>query len=247
MARLDNPAGRLHEFLRRYREVAGNDKTILATWAEVLMVTDEGEALTLLTHVAAQVPQIEEAINRLGGEEEHRNLLNHYAWAWLQPVFFPEHVARQTPSPGKALVDSGAMHSLGFLALHLSRVASEGAVPPRNEVEDLRGDLQLLAESVRTDLDLPPLLRSVILNRLNDIAWAVDHVEFGGPGAVKAAVERLAGSIAITHEAKAEGPVRNFVNERVSPVMEKAYGLFSAGPKTQASIEAWSNIAGMLP
>lgn len=149
MTRLDNPAGRLHALLTEYRAAANEQRSIRATWAHVLDVS-ESEVTVAVIDVGSLIPAIEAAVARVG-DEAQQELLSYYRLNWAAPITTPDHPTGQTPSPGKALVDVGALTALGSLSSFLSSVASEGAVPDVEQIQSLRDSVaQVIDEVART-------------------------------------------------------------------------------------------------
>ncbi len=236
MARLDNPAGRLHALLKEYRAVANPARTIRQTWATVLGV-DPSDVAVALTEVGSLVPAIQAAVSR-SGDEDQLELLDTYLWHWASPITTPDHQTGVNPSPGAALVDGGALAALGSLSTYLSLSRSEGAIPDDERQQELKAHVSGAIDELTGAIELPSEVRKLILDRLHDILWAMDRLRIGGPDAVRAAAERLAMSVAASPE-----------EARRSPLVQKAVTVsgwvcaaFMSGPSLQGSIEAWPAI-----
>ncbi len=240
MANLDNPAGRLHAILRQYREIAREDMTIRQTWAEVLGV-EQADVSVALTEVGGLIPAIEDAIIR-SDDASQREVFKHYVYSWASPITTPDHHTGQTPSPGKSLIDPGALAALGGLASFLSFTASEGQLPNDEQVQGLRQKVLEVVEEATAADDIAPDLRRVLLDRLHQVLWALDHLRVGGPGAAAAAAERLVGSVALRGDAHRAPIVR-----RALQAAAAAWTLFKTGSTLTKELEAWSGLLKELP
>lgn len=240
MANLDNPAGRLHSILREYRETAEKNLTIRQTWAEVLGVAPEGVPVALM-EVASLIPAIESAVSQ-SGDESQQQVFDHYVYTWAFPIATPDHLTGQNPSPGKTLIDLGALMALGGLASFLSYVSSEGHLPDTEQLQSLRERLlQIIDEATRAE-DIPSDLRRVLLDRLHGILWALDHLRVGGPGAATAAAERLVGWVAIREDAQRVPVIR-----RALQAAAGAWALFKTGSTLSKELDAWGGLLKELP
>lgn len=241
MARLDNPAGRLHALLSRYRTIANEDRTIHLTWAEVLEV-DQRDVPVALAGVASLITSIEAAVSR-AGDEDQLELFRHYGSTWGTSVMAPHHLATQTPSPGKDLIDQGALAALGGLSAFLSATQSEGTIPGDERLKNLRAQVQEAVDGLADAEDVPFDLRRLILDRLHDVLWALDRLRTGGPGAVQAAAERLFVSVATSpQEARRASGV-----QKALTVAGVVWAAFVSGPAIQSSITAWTKLVELGP
>ncbi len=239
--RLDNPAGRLHVFLTQYRSIAEENRSIHHTWAEVLGV-EQQEVPVALAAVAGLIPTIEAAVSR-SGDEDQSDAFNHYGSAWASSVIAPHRVATQTPSPGKELVDQGALVALGSLSAFLSATQSEGAVPAEGSVEDLKGQVVAAIDELGRANEVPVDVRRLMHDRLHDVLWALDRLRIGGPDAVQAAVDRLVVSV-VTAPQDAQ---RTSAVKKVWAAACAVAAAFLAGPRIQSSIDAWAKMGELLP
>jgi len=238
----DNPAGRLHELLRAYREVAEANTSIHMTWARVLGVSSEGEAVPLVAQVASLIPATKTAIDRSGSAEQ-AEVFDMFQAHWWEPIIGTRH-PRETPTPGKGLIDLPALAALGGISAYLSAVAPDGVLPDAEKTASLRQDVEDTILTLLADGTLPTSLASAINQRLHDVLWAMDHIRINGPEAVNAALERLVGQIDI-HATQ---------EQRKSSVVKKVLGMagtvwmaFKVGPQANAALEGWKEILGELP
>ncbi|GAA4727004.1 hypothetical protein [Phytohabitans rumicis] len=241
MTILTNPAGRLHALLTAYRETASSNITILQTWAKVLAADTDVLAVRELALAAALLPQLEIAVTNTG-DMYQRAIVDLHMYAWASPIFFPEHHARQNPSPGPDLVDAGALVSLGGVSSFLNATASEGRIPAEDQLSKLKQQISEVIDDVPNTSDLPAEIRQFLLDRLYDIAWAIDHLRLTGPEGVKAATERLAGAVAVS------APTRSHpIIKRALEAAGAAWIAFSSGPIVQKGIESWTEVFKALP
>lgn len=240
VANLDNPAGRLHAILREYRESAQDQVTIRQTWAGVLGV-EQDRVPVALTEVAGIIPAIEAAVSR-SGEESQQEVFDHYVYQWAYAITTPDHPTGQTPSPGKELVDPGALAALGGLSSFLCFTASEGHLPNPEQLQSLRERLLETIDEATVAEDIPPELRRELLDRLHEILWAIDHLRVGGPSAASAAAERLVGAVAIREDGHRLPIVR-----RALQAAAAAWTLFKTGSTLTKELESWREILRELP
>lgn len=240
---MTNPAGRLYELLTAYRQTAHREKSILQTWAAVLNVEDDVAAAVELCTVAMLIPQLKTAIDR-SGDEQQRMVFAHHVYAWASPIIFPEHHGRQSPSAGIDLVDPGALVVLGGVSSFLDATATEGHFPTDQQVSELRQQIAEAIVGVTDDSDLPVEIRKLLLDRLSDILWALDHLRIVGPEGVTAAAERLGGSVIVqtSDEVRRRGIVK-----KVLQAASAAWIVFKLGPTVQTSIEGWKEVLDALP
>jgi len=241
MARLDNPAGRLHALLTEYRATATDQRSIRATWAHVLGVSED-EAAVAVIEVGGLIPAIESAVAR-AGDEAQQEVLSYYRLHWATPITTPDYPTGKTPSPGKALVDVGALTALGGLSSFLSSVASEGVVPDAEQIQSLRDKLSHLIEELAGADTFPSQFQRLLLDRLHSVLWALDHFRIGGPEATTAAAERLLGSIQLAAATTPEVRQHRAAIARVVETVGAVWAIFKAGPTVRNALEAWSTLS----
>lgn len=238
----NNPAARLHRLLRLFDETAENGLSISMVWAKVLDVEQE-KVLPELSRAAALVTDIRSAL-AAAGDAYQLDVFDHFATSWARPLFAPEHNMQQTsPSPAIDLVDRGSLVALGGVAAFLGATAKEGITPPTETLDELRAQAEDLMASIRGSEGLDETVKTLLLEHVHRLAWALDDLAFGGPGGVKAASEQLAGAVAVLvpeHE-------RGGLVGRSLQFAGAAWIAFSAGPTVQKALEAWSAVAGALP
>jgi hypothetical protein len=227
----DNPAGRLLELLVSYNEVIVKAPSPRKAWGEVLglklkevpLHLWQVERLMLDTFTA--LSRADQSVAYLMSFEHHRETL-------LQPF-------RTNLDTSGQPVDDDAMMALNTISAFLSSSASEGTVPDVEEVRSLKDEVLAAIDETRDTDDAPLEVRQLIGERLHQILWALDHVHIGGPAAVREAVERLAGSLAISgREAAESAPAK-----RSWKVVQKVWSAFRAGPVVLVALEAWPDVA----
>ncbi len=131
---------------------------------------------------------------------------------WARPIIAPDHPMDTTPSPGKDLVNAGSLVALGLLSSFLSSTRSEGTVPGQSCLGDLVAEVVAAINELAKDDDLPPEVRRLVRDRLEDILWALHKLRFRGPDAARAAAERLAFTVATApEEARARPSIQKAV------------------------------------
>jgi hypothetical protein len=231
VANLDNPAGRLYALLDEYQEVVTVTPTVEQAWGKVLETDNRAVVVDAMAEMAGLVAAVNAAVRRQG-RSAYQNMCAHHIRAWASP-FLSDLEA------GSQHVDSSAMVALNAVSDFLSERASEGSVPDEEERQSLRDELLAVIEETRDTADAPAEVRQLIVERLHQIVWALDHLHIGGPGAVTAAVERLAGSLIISHPEVAKNPP----DKRTWKVLNKVWSAFRAGPAVLVALEAWPDVA----
>lgn len=230
---VDNPAQRLKDILDRWvtaREEKGN-QGYDAVWAEALGVT----TAQVTSHVASAlglIPQIEGAVALIGDKAAQAGV-DRYREEWAT-AFIP-------PSPGRGgavsyLPSSDSLIALGAIASILRAHMPKLSVPDVDAAADLHEVVRTLVDDLLDDETLPDELRQVMAARLNDMLWALAHVQIGGAEAIDAALDRLwmayAASYAYAQTNVQENPgaaqAAAGYAQRVHDVAQKGVALISA-------------------
>ncbi|MCU1670653.1 MAG: hypothetical protein JWP40_3580 [Blastococcus sp.] len=242
VAKLDNPAGRLHSLLTGYRETSnGDNRSVLAVWADVLGAKDDTETLLSIAETAGLIPQIEAAVIR-SGDEDQEEVFASFAASWASAVLAPG----VNLHGGNAFAVAASVEQLavlGGLSSFLSATASEGRVPTDAEISDLRGQVQDLINSITEDAELPEEVKRLALDHAYRLAQALDHFRIGGPGAVKAATERLVGATVLAPDQVRKSSVWT----RLMTVGGLIWTAFKFGPDARQALEGWTEIIKALP
>lgn len=233
VATLDNPAGRLYALLAEYDAAARTVVSLEMAWAKVLETEKRADIVNAMTEMAGLVAAVNRAVARQasGAIQE---MCAYHTRQWASPFMGDLETQGQRP-----LVDSSAMLALNTVSELLSEKACEGVVPDDEERQSLREELLAVIEETKESAETPVEVRQLILERLYQIVWAIDHVHIGGPGAVTAAVERLAGSLFIAGADAAKSPPA----KRSWGVVRKVWLAFRAGPAVLLALDAWPDVA----
>lgn len=212
---------------------------MLAGWAAVLRVEPE-DVVVYLGQVADLVRQTQDAVER-AGEEALLPPVQRYRDSWTRPIFPQDRAFDDTLRT--VLPDPAALEALDLVSAQLHSIAPEGVMPDEDELERLKSQLRELIEGVRVAEDVPDEVKHLVISRLRAVEGALEHLDVGGPGAVRHATEAVMGSVVFSRE-----------NVRLagSPTIQKIWATllivwtaFSAGPTIQASIEAWQKMASL--
>jgi hypothetical protein len=234
MAQLNNPAGRLHALLTDFQlaSAAGN-VSVLNAWREVLATDSQASTLAAVARVAALVPELEVALEATDDQSQVRSF-RHFADDWLAPILTP---GLHWGQAGGNLVQDTPLVMLGSLSSFLGQLYPEGVVPDSEKQEELRGMVAAALETVRQS-DLPDDVKAVMVRRFHDMQWALDHLAVAGPEGVKAAAERLTGTVVLQ-----EPSIRQRIADLgVMDTALYAWVAFSSGPVAQASLESWPQV-----
>jgi len=240
---LDNPAGRLHELLAAFREESASQRSAVSVWSAVLHTESRSSTLLAIAEVAALVPEIEAAVIRSGDPGQLR-AFRRFAGEWLTAIFQPEQNLYANGSGATSVAaDEDTLSVLELMSSTLTLTVSEGNVPSLTVISDLREQVQELIESIVNDPQLTEDVKRLALDHVHRLAHALDHFRIGGPGAVRAATERLAGSLLMA----APEARKTTVWSRVWAFAYKAYAVFNQAPEVADSIEAARRIYEALP
>jgi hypothetical protein len=232
----DNPAGRLHDLLTRLAEQNRKD-SVLNGWAAVLGV-DPGDVVMRLGRVAELVRQTQEEVDR-AGEDALPGPVQRYRDSWARPIF-PRDQAFDHPL-GNVLPGADALEVLALVSAQLHAVAPEGPMPDENELEEMKLQLRSVIDAVQEAKEISADMKDLLIARLRGVEEAIEHLDVGGPSAIRHATEAVMGSLAL------EGDTRLWQSptfKKVCAVLFIVWNGFTAGPEIQNSIDAWGD---MLP
>lgn len=233
MAGYQNPAGRLHELLRRF---GSNPKiSMSAAWADALQV-EESEVPYYLGQVASLLLDVRRAAENTGSPAfdpmpTHLNTL-------ARSIFPADHafgaeVAHVRP-------DGNAMQMLAALDYALSLSASEGMVPDAGTLDELKESVTELVDDVARS-NLPPEMKRALHHRLAEMLEALEHLELGGPEAVRRAAESLAATSVIY----AGGKDDDGITKKVAAVARKTWTAFTVITALASSVLTWDKIVDL--
>jgi hypothetical protein len=236
----DNPAGRLHDLLSRLAEHPPSNPVIDA-WAEVLGV-EQRDVILRLGDVANLVPQIQAAAES-GNEPALVDSVTRYRDAWAKPIF-PVDSAFNSELH-RVLPDGPAMETLNLVSAQLHRIAPDGVVPDEVELAKLKARLREISDEIQVAEEIPVELRELIVDRLGDAVSALEHLNVGGPGAVKRAMEALIGSVLTTPENR-DIAVGSQKIKKMLAIAGVIWVGFTAGQEVPKSIEGWGTTIQLL-
>jgi hypothetical protein len=229
-AEYDNPAGRLHALLVRLGATE-RETSLLDAWGAVLKASAD-EVVGLLADVWALVGMVERAIEATGSEG-HTRQVGRVSQEWRTAIF-PS--GRAFDLPAKDFIPSeNAFDVLQATSEILHRDSPEGRALLDGELEDLRERLEGLIDDIKAADDLPESVKQLIVARLRDVIRAFDHVDIGGPNAVRFATEALAGAIDLGGNSLFTSNIRN----RVVSTIVALYTVFGVPATVQTGIPAW--------
>jgi hypothetical protein len=241
VAKLDNPAGRLYEILAEYRRTATKTKSVVDHWVAVFEVEDRDTALLRVAETAGLIPQIEAALIR-SADEDQMHLFRTFADDLIHAVIHPRTDTYSSQSQAVVVQDQ-PLAALGGISSFLTATASEGRVPSDNEITDLRSQVQELIAGITEDPALPEEIKRAALDHAYRLAQALDHFRIGGPGAVKAATERLIGATVLAPPHVRESKWW----QRLLAVGGAIWTVVKMGPEAQKALEAWEGLIKALP
>lgn len=236
MSETDNPAGRLHALLVKYEasRSANPGRAMETVWQGVL---GKDDLPAELTRAASLVASINDAV-RSTGQASLVRLVQHHQREWAAPFVFQPVAAGNAIQGDAGTVSQGAMLALESLSTILSLQHSEGGDLGAEERSSYRDELQDLIDSIREAPDLDNRLKAVILQRLHDIALALDHYDVMGPGALVSACERIVAASALTPGMDAKS------KSKLLPVWQFAGRVYTAVAFVGASGDAAEAIQG---
>jgi hypothetical protein len=235
---IDNPAGRLYALLSRVHALEGQGISIQQAWVKTLGGS-RGSVTRALAGYAGLLDEIDRRVSRLN-DPAAVSAFEHYAPIWANILFQPNQ-ALTTDSRG--LVDPGALAALGMVSALLGHESPDIELPEAAKVGELRTNLISAIDMVRGDATIPSDLRALLVARLHDMLWSLDHLDTVGTEGVRAAAERLAGALVLTPEEKRS----HNVVQRAIAAAGLAWRLFAAGKQVHGAIEGWSGVLGFLP
>lgn len=238
--REDNAAARLHSLLAAVNKpkTGRTVVTVATVWRSAIKWTGTDEELVVC--LCALLDEVHRTVDRLDDPMATR-LYDQFLPSWLHSVLGPE--ASWTSDAGN-LVDQGALVALDVLA---DIVAGSRHVESELEPEavaELREALTHALAAVRSEVELPSEVQQLLIARLHDILWALDHLAVTGSEGVLAATERLAGAMGLNlpHASRDRPVVRGALK-----VAGQVWSAFKLGRPTQEALKGWQELYAMLP
>ncbi|MCE0486373.1 hypothetical protein [Ornithinimicrobium sediminis] len=207
----------------------------------MLGVQDDSAAVMRgLAIVASLLRDLERRVDSTNSQEV-RDIFDQHWGAWASPVFTPGLLWKNA---SETLVDNSSLVALNGLSFTLAVAAPDGPPLPDPEVTaDLAQSLRDLEQLVQEASDLGEDLRALLLRRIADILWTLEHVDIVGPGGVRDGVAGLAGEVAI-HVNKDPSSVSNPLLKRLMLIAGVVWAVFTGVPEAQ---DAWDDWAAMVP
>jgi hypothetical protein len=231
----DNPAGRLHDLLISLsQQEQGN--SLVSGWATVLGVVEE-DVVIRLGRVAELVRQTQVEADRTD-EEVVVQTVQRYRADWARPIFPPDHAFNKPLV--NVLPDPAALEALGMVSVHLHSTDPEGVMPDDAEIEKLRAQVREVVDGVRAAEDIPDDLKHTLILRLQDVEDALEHLDIGGPSAVRHATEAVLGSLALM--TRGTILIRSEAIQKVCAVVAIAWTAFSAPATIENSLRSWEKV-----
>lgn len=199
------------------------DQGYNAVWAETLGVDAKG-VTSAVAGVFGLIHDIDAAL-AITDDDYMIRLVDRYRDDWALAVV-PQASGRSQAlkhGPSEAGLDA-----LGAVASHLRSNLPEGVIPDGEATATLRSQVETLISELRKDDSIPDEVRIVMVGRLHDLAWALDHVEIGGAGAVQVALDRLVLAYAVRHQQEAHTDAEASIWKRIVKVCQTASELISA-------------------
>lgn len=163
------------------------------------------------------------------------------AGVWARPVFPPDHA--YTAPLRNVLPDEPALESLELVSAQLHSIAPDGVVPEADQLEELKSQLRDVVNAVREATDIPEEAKHLIVARLLEVETALEHLDVGGPEAIRRATEAVMGGVIFVRDKEV---AKSQTVNRVWVTLLAIWAVFSAGPTIQASIDAWHQILPAL-
>ncbi|WP_334664049.1 hypothetical protein [Streptomyces cyaneofuscatus] len=233
MANYNNPADRLHIVLSAFAGSQESGQAVNRVWADVLEVPGDQVPIELC-RLAGLVPQITSAVE-LAGDEHQIEHVAHWAPRWASLL---TNTSMSGANAGST-IPPDLLRALGVTASYLRLIASEGTTPPAPEIDELRELVSALLDEARQAEALPLELRTVLVRRLHDVLYALDHVRVTGPDGVQSAIERLVCAVSFPDAEEADYGGPDGVLTRVRDAARRVYVAFIAGPAAQQALESW--------
>jgi hypothetical protein len=104
----------------------------------------------------------------------------------------------------------------------------------------LRAQVREVVDGVRAAEDIPDDLKHIIILRLQDVDDALEHLDIGGPSAVRHATEAVLGSMALM--TRGTSLIRSEAIRKVCAVVVVAWTTFSAPATIENSLGPWEKV-----
>jgi hypothetical protein len=194
MARLNNPAGRLHMLLSAYQDGCAPGRSFVVVWSTVFDVRTD-DVQRRLCDAVSLIPAIEAALSSVEQSDEQMELFYLHREAYVAGLIWPGGTwgsnCADVPIARADLV------ALGGISSFLSATAPEGEPPDEDEIAKLLQETAELITEVKEASGLSEPLRKALIRHLLALCAAIDDWRVYGAGGVTAASERIIGTLVV--------------------------------------------------
>jgi hypothetical protein len=190
---LDNPAGRLHRLLLRFRQNASNGRS-WRVWAATLGVpdTDFPEVARGLGMLLALPGEIESELARVDPADYPGDIV--LRWKdQIVPALVPNLFEGQQADQMAGQFDDASLAFLETCSWTLHRYRPQRPVAD-SDLERIRKLIGELENELRESADIDPELRVFLLQRCGEMSRALRDMEIRGPAALEEALDRAVGA-----------------------------------------------------
>jgi hypothetical protein len=234
MPEYDNPASRLHALMLRYRQRgSSNTSTILDSWSHALDVAPD-QVMRCLADVADLVEETRKAC-----EDAQQAMfvdLPGYLES-LTPVIYPMTHAIASAAASNAMPSELALKGILDFSRWLHQYIPEPKVPDDDDVSKLLDQVRELITAIVGADDLDPGVKRLLLQHLEQVLEALEHLRFRGGDAVKLASLALIGVTWMADGALTKK--QHALTERVRAVALKACVIFAAVAPMGSNLVGW--------
>jgi hypothetical protein len=190
---LDNPAGRLHRLLVRFRQNASNVRA-WQTWAATLGIpdTDFPEVVRGLGMLLALPGEVESELAQVDPADYAGDIVLRWKDE-IVPALVPNLFQGQQSDQMAAHLDDASLASLETCnwTLHRYRPQRPVADSDLKRIRRLIGELEI---ELRESGDIEPELREFLLQQCREMSRALRDMEIRGPAALEEALDRAVGA-----------------------------------------------------
>ena len=206
-------------------------------WNKVLKVKADRPAVVI--RMGSLFSDLDRTIDRID-DSKARRLYDEFCPSWLESIHGP---GGDWNGMSEGLVDRGALVALEVLADIVAPYDYPVTAPDEAVIDDLRASLVAALADVRTAESLPSDVRSLVVARVHDMLWALDHLAVTGADGVVAATERLATSLNLN---VSKDDLARPVLAKVRSLAGVVWSAFRISGPASDSIEGWQKIFGSI-
>jgi hypothetical protein len=116
----------------------------------------------------------------------------------------------------------------------------EGRVPQQEQIADLRDSVAEAIAAVTADPNLDLNVRTLLIKRLHDVLWSLDHVQVMGADGIADACDRLA--MAVAWAGHKEGMQDRGFWMETKAVIVNGYAIIGLADTLNCGFQAWDAI-----